>query len=423
MYTIIPAHLPARRVRRVRRGWLGRVFRDGLLSALGRIREGALTLRDGGVERRFGRVSDDGALRAGVTVLDPRFYRALALDGALGAGEAYIRGWWACDDLTALIRLMLRNEEAMEGVGGLLARALSVRQRVAHALRDNSRAGSRRNVAAHYDLGEDFYALWLDETMSYSCGVFERDDSTLREASIAKFDRVCRRLRLVPDDHVIEIGGGWGGFALHAAQRYGCRVTTTTVSRRQYDWTARMIGKHGLQSRITLLQQDYRDLAGQYDKLVSIEMIEAVGWRRIGAYLSQCARLLKPDGAACIQAITIADRHYEKAKRSVDFIKRFVFPGSCIPSIGSIACGAARHTDLTLAQVDDITPHYARTLREWRARLSARQDAVARLGYPEEFLRLWDYYLCYCEAGFLERSIGCAQFTLLKPNCRALGTV
>jgi cyclopropane-fatty-acyl-phospholipid synthase len=414
--SIVPSTRPARGAHRA--GWRDHLARRLVLHALEQIRFGRLELREGETTVTFGDREAAAEHRARVTVLDERFYRAVVRGGTLGAGEAYIDGWWQTDDLTTLIRILIRNEAAFSGLNGTLSRLGALAQRGWHALRRNTRSGSRRNIAAHYDLSNDFYRLFLDESLTYSCGIFEHPHSSLHDASIAKLDRICRKLNLSADDHVIEIGTGWGSFALHAAQTYGCRVTTTTLSEQQYQLARQRVADAGLDNRITLLRKDYRDLQGQFDKLVSIEMIEAVGWQYYETYFRHCSALLKPDGAACIQAITMADRYYEQAKRAVDFIKRYIFPGSCIPSIGAMTGALARATDLTLAHVEDITPHYATTLRAWYDRFQARLPQVRELGFPESFMRMWAFYLCYCEAGFRERTIGDVQLLLVKPGFR-----
>jgi cyclopropane-fatty-acyl-phospholipid synthase len=305
--------------------------------------------------------------------------------------------------------------QSMEGGAAFVTAPL---RRILHWLNRNSPDGSRRNIAAHYDLGNDLFALMLDETMAYSCGVFERDDATLHEAQLAKFERICRKLRLGADDHLLEIGTGWGGFAIHAASRYGCRVTTTTISREQHDWAREKIAAAGLADRVTLLLDDYRDLRGRYDKLVSIEMIEAVGARYLDTYTAQCSKLLEPHGAMLLQAITIQDQVYEEALKSVDFIQRFIFPGSFIPSVTAITDSVRSSTDMKVFHLEDIGPHYATTLRRWRENFFARLPEVRQLGYPDAFVRLWEYYLCYCEGGFLERQLGDVQMLLTKPRCR-----
>jgi len=350
--------------------------------------------------------------------MDRRFYADVAFGGTLGSGESYIAGTWTCDDLTALIRIALRNAHVMSGVDNWFARFLAPVMRLIHYLNRNTAEGSRRNIAAHYDLGNEFFELVLDPTMMYSCAIFERPGATLEEASTAKIDRICRQLDLRSHDHVVEIGTGWGGFAIHAARNYGCRVTTTTISQAQHDYAVRRIRDAGLDGRITVLLKDYRELDGQFDKAVSIEMIEAVGHHFLDAYFKKCGELLKPDGMMLLQAIVIADQRYQGALRTIDFIKRYIFPGSFIPSVTAMMDSVTRSSDMRLFHLEDLTPNYAETLRQWRLRTLANADRVRALGYPEEFLRMWEYYLCYCEGGFLERNIGDVQMLLVKPSCR-----
>jgi cyclopropane-fatty-acyl-phospholipid synthase len=329
-----------------------------------------------------------------------------------------MHGHWSCDDLTGMIRLLLQNRAVLDGMDGGLARLTVPLQKLFHWVNRNTRAGSRRNIAAHYDLGNDFFSLWLDPTMMYSSAIFEQPDASLYQASVAKLDRICRKLDLKPGDHVVEIGTGWGGFALHAAANYGCEVTTTTISREQFELASRRVAEAGLDQRVHLLLEDYRDLDGRYDKLVSIEMIEAVGHQYLDTYFEQCSRLLKDDGAMLLQAITIQDQRYSKALKTIDFIKRYIFPGSFIPSVSAISDSVARSTDMKIFHLEDIGPHYATTLRRWRERFFDRIEEVSALGYPEEFIRMWEFYLCYCEGGFLERAIGDVQVMLTKPGCR-----
>jgi cyclopropane-fatty-acyl-phospholipid synthase len=295
---------------------------------------------------------------------------------------------------------------------------LNLRRTLAHRARRNTVAGSRRNIKAHYDLGNEFYRLFLDDTLTYSCGIFEREESSLREASVAKYDRICRKLALSPADRVLEIGTGWGGFAIHAAAQCGCRVTTTTISDRQHELAAERIAAAGLADRITLLKTDYRDLTGTFDALVSIEMIEAVGHHFLDDFFRVCGRRLKPDGQMLLQAITIRDQVFDWHKRNVDFIKRYIFPGSCIPSIAAISDAVARATDLRMVHLEDITTHYATTLRRWRENFFANLDQVKALGFPDAFIRMWEFYLCYCEGGFAERYLGDVQVLFTKPMCR-----
>ncbi len=382
------------------------------------LKHGVLTLADGSDIRRYGRASARCGLSAEVRVHDPHFYSDIAFGGSIGAGEAYMQGYWSTDDLTALMRILLQNREVLDGMETGLARVTGPLQRALHWAARNTRAGSRRNIAAHYDLGNDFFRLFLDPTMMYSSAVFERAEMTLEQASSAKLDRICRKLALKPDDHVIEIGTGWGGFALHAAGRYGCRVTTTTISRQQYELARERIAAAGLGARVTLLLEDYRDLDGQYDKLVSIEMIEAVGQQYYDAYFRKCSDLLKPDGMMLLQAITIADQRFNAASKSVDFIQRYIFPGSCIPSVAVMCDAVARVTDLKLFHLVDIGPHYANTLACWRENMGANLGRIKALSYPDEFIRMWQFYLSYCEGGFAERALGAVQMLLVKPDAR-----
>ncbi len=314
--------------------------------------------------------------------------------------------------------MLAANLDRLQGVEKGLPKLLSPVRKFGHWLRRNSRLGSRRNISQHYDLSNEFFELMLDPTMTYSSGYFAEENATLKDASTEKYDRICRKLRLGPNDHVLEIGTGWGGFAIHAATKYGCRVTTTTISAAQHDYAAERFLRHRLQSQIDLRLTDYRDLRGKFDKLVSIEMIEAVGERYLPRYFAKCSQLLKPSGAMLLQAITIPDYRYDAYRRGVDFIQRHVFPGGFLPSPSAITDCLRTRTDFRLQAVEDFAPHYARTLRAWRDKLWAQLDAVRELGFDERFLRLWKYYLCYCEAGFLERQIGVSQWMLAKPAWR-----
>jgi cyclopropane-fatty-acyl-phospholipid synthase len=395
-------------------GLLGTLARRLVLARLARVEAGDLTLVDGADVHRFGRRGDP--VRATLTVHDPRFWGAVASGGTNGGAEAFMDGWWSADDLVAVVRIAAR---AGSGAEALEAGRFSPAQwlaRVGHALRRNTRRGARRNVEAHYDLGNAFYALFLDETMTYSCGIFERPDATLREASEAKIDRACRRLGLRPGLHLLEIGTGWGGLAIRAARDFGCRVTTTTLSREQHAFATERVRAAGLSGRVDVLLEDYRDLRGRFDRLVSIEMIEAVGWEYYEDFFRTCSERLVPDGLALIQSITIRDQAYEKAKREVDFIKKHVFPGGSIPAIGALVLAAGRASDLGLVGLEEIGLHYATTLRHWRERFLARRAEARALGHDDRFLRLWEYYLAYCEGGFLERYIGTAQLLFAKPG-------
>jgi cyclopropane-fatty-acyl-phospholipid synthase len=389
-----------------------------MLKLIEQIRQGEITVIEGDACHRVGSRTSGCQLAATIEVLHPQFWADAAFGGTVGAGEAYIRGHWRVDDLTALIRIMIINRSMMNQMEGGLAFLTAPLRRILHWLNRNSHAGSRRNIAAHYDLGNDFFALFLDETLAYSCGIFERPEATLYEASVAKFDAACRKLDLQPHDHLLEIGTGWGGLAIHAAQRYGCKVTTTTISKEQHALATERVAAAGLAERIEIRLDDYRDLQGQYDKLVSIEMVEAVGHHYLESYLQKCSTLLKPAGAMLIQAITIQDQLYESALKSVDFIQRFVFPGSFIPAVTALTNAVAHATDMKVFHLEDIGPHYATTLRKWREAFFANLEKVRKLGYPEEFIRLWDYYLCYCEGGFIERQLGDVQMLMVKPGWR-----
>ncbi len=402
-------------------GLVDGMLRAQVLARFGAIRTGNLRIVDRGEEHAFGpgaaAASDD--LRARVHVLDPQFWSAIGLKGSVGAGEAYMDGWWRADDLVDVVRLLVRNRDALEELEEGLARLAVPILRFAHDRRRNHREGSRRNIAEHYDLGNEFYALWLDESLTYSAAIFESPGATLAEAQFAKLDRICRKLDLSPDDHVIEIGTGWGSFAVHAAQRYGCRVTTTTISAEQRRIAEQRIAAAGLADRVTVLDQDYRDLVGTYDKLVSIEMIEAVGHEFLDTYFAKCAQLLRPEGSACIQAITIADRFHDRALHSVDFIQRYIFPGCYIPSEVSIAASIARATDFRLVATERIGSHYAQTLRVWRERFLDRLEQVHAQGFDERFVRMWEFYLAYCEGGFAEGQLDDVQLLFARPDARA----
>lgn len=403
-----------------RPGLLAQLGRRVLLGTLARIQSGEITLIEGNEVLRFGQRTADCPLAATITVDNPRFYGLVAFSGTVGVGESFIQGDWHCDDVTRLVRIVLRNRAVLDNIDSGLARAAQPLLRILHWMQSNTRRGSARNISAHYDLGNAFYELMLDETMAYSAGIFMRPDATLAEASRAKFDAACRKLELKPHDHLLEIGTGWGGLAIHAAQHYGCRVTTTTISREQHRYAVDRIRQLGLSDRIEVLLQDYRDLQGHYDKLVSIEMIEAVGAGFLDTYLQKCSSLLKDQGAMLLQAITLQDQFYERALRTVDFIQRFVFPGSFIPSVNAIGNSLRRVTDMKIFHLEDIGPHYARTLALWRDNFRAHLGEVRKMGFPDSFVRLWEFYLSYCEAGFEERRLGDVQMLLTKPGYRGL---
>ncbi len=388
----------------------------GVHERLGSLTRGELVLAERGEERRFGAALTDDDPRVRIEVRDRAFWKSIAFRGSIGAAESWIRGEWHTDDLVGVIRLFARNFAANDALERGFARLSRPVLAAWHAVRSNTRSGSKRNISAHYDLSNEFFELLLDESMTYSCALYEREDQSLHEAQLAKLDRLCDLLRLGPDDHLLEIGTGWGALACHAARRHGCRVTTTTISREQHEVAVRRVREAGLEGRAEVLLQDYRDLRGKYDKLVSVEMIEAVGHRFYGTFFAKCAELLAEDGLMVMQAITIADRHYERARRSVDFIQRHVFPGSCIPSVTALLSAAAKESDLTPVALHDITSSYVRTLGAWRENLHAESDRIRALGFDERFLRLWDYYLAYSAGGFAERHIGDVHLALAKPR-------
>ncbi|MHC4513102.1 MAG: class I SAM-dependent methyltransferase [Planctomycetota bacterium] len=389
-------------------------------SRLATLQAGVVEIVDAwdGSTARFGRGAD-GDLCARVRILDPAFYTAMAARGSIGVAEAWMDGHWTCDDLTALVRIMVLNRPLLEGMEHGGARVAQFFLKFLHGGNANTRSGSKRNIAAHYDLGNDFFELFLDPTLTYSCGIFEHEDATVEQAQVAKLDRLCRKLALRPDDHLLEIGTGWGSMALHAASQFGCRVTTTTISREQHAVAVDRVQRAGLADRVEVLCADYRDLNGRYDKLVNCEMIEAVGADYLPEFMHRCSELLEPDGVMVMQAILISDQHYQRALREVDFIKRYIFPGSFIPSTTAILSAATESSDLRLVHLEEIGPHYATTLRCWREALIANADRARTLGYDDRFLRMWEYYLCYCEGGFAERFLGAGQFVFAKPGRRA----
>ena len=410
---------------RPRAATLDRILRARLLSRLARLEHGRLELRDAAGTVALGAL---GAADPGVRleVSDPAFYRAVAAGGSVGAAESYRDGMWRCsapgldgsDALVALVRLLVRNRALLDGLESGWASLAGSLRRAWHATRSNSRAGSRRNIAAHYDLSNAFFALFLSSDLMYSSALWRNDADTLESASTRKLEAVCRRLALSSSDHVLEIGTGWGGFALHAARHYGCRVTTTTISLQQYEFARERVRAAGLDRRIELRLEDYRDLGGRFDKLVSIEMIEAIGADHLEEYFATISRLLSPHGAALLQSITIEDHRYRRALKSVDFIKRHVFPGSFIPSVNAMMAAKTRASDLALVALDDFGDSYARTLEAWRRRFMARLADVRALGFDERFIRLWEFYLAYCEGGFRERALGVAHLLLAKPRWR-----
>ncbi len=393
------------------------VCRKLVLGKLQRLKSGELRISDRQGEHSFG-LPDETCPLAKIDVANNRFYRQVALGGGLGAAESYIQGDWNAPHLTDTMRAFSRNMDVLAGIEKGGSQCLRPLRLAVNWLRRNTRNGSRRNISAHYDLSNEFFALMLDPTMTYSSGYFATAASSLQEASIEKYDRICRKLQLNADDHVLEIGTGWGGFAVHASKKYGCQVTTTTISNEQHAYAKNRFLEEGLQAQVTLLKDDYRDLCGKFTKLVSIEMIEAVGEKFLPVFFAKCSELLHPHGAMCLQAILLPDHRYASYRRSVDFIQRYIFPGGFLPSMQAIAGCVAQQTDFRFVHCEDFGPHYATTLAKWRERFWKNIESIRELGFDERFIRTWHYYLCYCEAGFREHQIGVAQLLLTKPGCR-----
>ncbi len=397
-----------------------RFCRKLFLNILSNLQGGQISLSDADGFHVIGTANGGGSLKAEVTVWNPAFYCAAVMEQSAGVGRAYMEHWWDCPQLVDLIRIFARNEDVLrrwtaptQGLTGLWHRFSFWRQR-------NNKSGSKRNISAHYDLGEEFFSQFLDPSLTYSCAIFPDENTNLEEAQRTKLDRACHKLDLQPEDHLLEIGTGWGSLAIHAATNYGCRVTTTTISAEQARFARDRIQSLGLSDRITVLQQDYRDLQGQFDKLISLEMIEAVGVKYYPTYFNSCANLLKPDGAMVLQAITVDDRQFKHDSRHIDFIKRYIFPGGVLPSTTVIADTVTRVTDFQMAHLEDITAHYAHTLLRWRENLVESWEAIKSPNRPEEFLRCWEFYFAYCEGGFRERRVRTVQLLLTKSECRQL---
>ena len=401
------------------------VCRRGVLAKLNNLVRGSLTIVeqvDEGSDHRdrltFGKSDQLGEIDATVVVSTPAFYVQVATGGSLAAAESFLGGEWTSPDTVAVLRLLARNRDVLLSVDDRVGWLKRLASGVMHRLNRNSKTGSRKNIAAHYDLGNDFFELFLDPTMTYSSGIFESSTSSLREASLAKYERVCRQLNLQSGDHVVEIGSGWGGFALYAVENFGCRVTTTTISAQQHEYASERIKSSACRDRITLLNDDYRDLEGKFDKLVSIEMIEAVGHQYHATFFRKCSDLLKPDGQMLLQVITIPDQRYDAYRKSVDFIQKYIFPGGCLLSVARILNVLSRETDLEPGSMLEFGEDYARTLRCWHSSFDENREAILRMGKDEQFLRAWKYYFEYCEAAFLEKQIGVSQILLNKPDYR-----
>ena len=391
-------------------------FKRILFKKLKGLKTGELTIIDGSEIHVFGIPKSE--LKATLTVSSQEFYVFLGSGGTNGAAEAFTAGYWSADNLVELIQIIIRNKKTMEGLESGLARLTNPITKIIHRLRQNTLKGSKSNILAHYDLSNDFYKLWLDSTMTYSSGIFLNKKSSMLDASVEKLDRLCRKLNLNSSDHVLEIGTGWGSFATHAAKNYGCKVTTTTISDNQFNYVAELISKENLDNKITLLNKDYRELEGVFDKVVSIEMIEAVGADFVPGFFEKASSLLKTNGLMALQGITYNDPDFNAYKNSVDFIRKYIFPGSCLISLSQVEKAIKDKTDLIMVDSEDITLHYARTLEIWRKDFENVLPQVRELGFSDPFIRIWVFYLVYCEAGFLENLIGDFQFIFAKPDLK-----
>ena len=396
--------------------------RSMILKHLGTMQRGQLVIKENGEKTIYGDQSDNVGLVAELTIVNIDTYSSLALNGVIGAGESYMEGHWTSPDLVKVIRFFVVNMQTLDAMDGERTWLSRMGMWLLDRVNRNTIARAQKNISAHYDLGNDFFSLFLDQTMMYSSAVFADETISLYDASNAKLETICQQLKLNANDHLVEIGTGWGGMAIYAAQHYGCRVTTTTISQEQFDFATQRVNDLGLNDQVTVLMQDYRKLTGRYDKLVSIEMIEAVGRQYFSEYFSRCADLLKPDGLMLIQAITIADQRYDQATKAVDFIQRYIFPGGCLPSVNIIGHHVASNTDMMIISLSDIGRDYAITLERWREQFLEKLETVRSQGFDERFIRMWEYYLCYCEGGFRERVISTAQIVMAKPDYRAVSS-
>jgi len=392
--------------------FLTKIFRKLVLNKFNNMKHGYIHIKDNQKEYKIG--NDNSDLRVNLEITSDEFYVLIGSGGLMGASEAYALGLWKVDDLVKLIQIMVRNKDLMDNIDSGLSSIIKPINKWIHYRRQNTLIGSKKNIVAHYDLSNEFYSLWLDKTMTYSCGIFKNNTTTLEEASIEKLDRICKKLNLSKDDSVLEIGTGWGSFAIHAAKNYGCKITTTTISDAQYNFAQNRVEEEGLQDKITILNKDYRLLEGQYDKIASIEMIEAVGHKNVKTYFKKVSSLLKDDGLFAMQGITYNDQNFDVYKNSVDFINKYIFPGSCLISVSQVCDIIKKNTSMLFVDLEDITAHYATTLRIWRENFFKQLPKIKELGFSDSFINLWEFYFVYCEAGFKEKNIGDYQFVFSK---------
>lgn len=403
--------------------WLDSFAKKILLQLLLKLEKGHLTLEDDGEIYSFGEAQEHTTLVAHISVTHQSFYRQTVFGGSIGAGEAYMYKHWCSPDLVQVIRLMASNMSVLQQLDSKWSSAYNFACRLVHRLRPNTIAKARKNISAHYDLGNDFFSLFLDKSMLYSAAIYPHENATLEEASLNKMAHICQRLQLGKHDHLLEIGTGWGGMAIFAAKTTGCRVTSVTISKEQFNYATEWVKREGLENKVTILLQDYRLIEGTFDKLLSIEMIEAVGHEFYSEYFSRCSQLLRPHGLMLIQAITIQDQRFEYARKNTDFIQQYIFPGGCLPSNTIVAKHIEQDTDMQIVGLEDITKDYARTLADWRKTFFENIDSVKAQGFKGAFIRMWDFYLCYCEGGFSERAISTAQYVFAKPEARILPRV
>jgi cyclopropane-fatty-acyl-phospholipid synthase len=387
-----------------------------LIKLLSNLTQSHLTLVDS--EQSISLGNQNASLNAVVYIDNPKTYKRILLGGSIAAGESYIDGWWTSPDLTKVIQVLSREQGIREGLEKSFTKILSLPKWIYHKARKNTKEGSKKNILAHYDLGNDMYKTFLDKEMVYSSAIYPHAEATLDEAQLHKLDLICQRLELKAGETLLEIGTGWGALAIHAAQHYGVHVTTTTISDAQFDYAKERVESLGLNEQVTLLSKDYRELQGQYDKLVSIEMIEAVGHEYLASFFETCNKHLKPNGKMLIQAITIADQRYDEYRKGVDFIQRYIFPGGCLPSINIMADNVTNKTDMVITGLHDIGQDYAKTLKHWFERFEAEQSKIKKMGYGDDFIRLWQFYLCYCEGAFLERMTSTVHLIAAKPGYR-----
>ncbi len=394
--------------------WIDKMTRKVLLDYLAKMTQASLTIND-----ELGQVilgSKEASLSAVVEIHNMEAYRKILFGGGIGASEAYVAGWWTSPNLTKVIQVLGREQGVLDRVESRFSKVIQFFDLLNHKRNKNTEQGSKKNILAHYDLGNEMYKTFLDKEMLYSSAIYPNANANLEEAQLFKLKTICERLELKQGETLLEIGTGWGALAIYAAQHYGVKVTTTTISDAQYEYAEQKVKSLGLEDSITLLKQDYRTLEGQYDKLVSIEMIEAVGHEYLSTFFDVCSRHLKPEGKMLIQAITISDQRYDSYRKSVDFIQRYIFPGGCLPSVSVMANKVAENTDMVITSLNDIGLDYAKTLNHWYQRFDKSAAELKQMGYGDDFIRLWKFYLCYCEGGFLERKISTVHLVAAKPQ-------